>query len=95
MPYLYDHLGYKKAHVYKYLAYNNEFHGASRMPVVEMRYDISEMGIESLERYAPSYRFATSMCAIIGGVFTVIGLFDASLFSFVKMVGKKRLGKAA
>ena len=95
VPYLYDHLGYKKAHVYKYLAYNNEFHGESRMPVVEMRYDISEMGIESLERYAPSYRFATSMCAIIGGVFTVIGLFDASLFSFVKMVSKKRIGKAA
>ena len=39
------------------------------------------------------YHFLTTLCAIIGGVFTVCGILDSISFSAVKMMKKVELGK--
>ena len=39
------------------------------------------------------YHFLTTLCAIIGGVFTVAGLLDSMFYSVAKMAKKVELGK--
>ena len=40
------------------------------------------------------YHFVTSLCAIVGGVFTVVGMFDSALFATWNAVAKKNaMGK--
>ena len=39
------------------------------------------------------YHFLTTLCAIVGGVFTVCGILDSISFSAVKMMKKVELGK--
>ena len=39
----------------------------------------------------PAYRFVTSSCAIIGGVFTVIGLLESVIHSTVNAMSKKTI----
>jgi hypothetical protein len=39
------------------------------------------------------YHFLTTLCAIIGGVFTVCGILDNISYSTVKMIKKVELGK--
>jgi hypothetical protein len=39
------------------------------------------------------YHFLTTLCAIIGGVFTVAGILDSMFYSVAKMAKKVELGK--
>lgn len=39
------------------------------------------------------YHFLTTLCAIIGGVFTVCGILDNISYSTVKLIKKVELGK--
>ena len=39
------------------------------------------------------YHFLTTLCAIVGGVFTVCGILDSISYSTVKMMKKVELGK--
>ena len=45
-------------------------------PTIEFRYDLSPISIVVNQESVPFYRFITSSCAIIGGVFTVIGILE-------------------
>ncbi len=46
------------------------------------------------ETRPPLYHFLTNVCAIIGGVFTVLGLLNSTVDATVKAVQKKlQLGK--
>ena len=58
-------------------------------PSIKISYDLSPMHIAVEEVSMPLYRFITSVCAIIGGVFTTIGLIDALLFRLAQTIGKK------
>jgi hypothetical protein len=54
------------------------------------------MAVTVTERRKPLYQFATSLCAIIGGVFTMIGLFDSALHaSLASFKAKTILGKSS
>ena len=58
-------------------------------------YDLSPMSIVVSETRRPFYTFLTSVCAIIGGVFTVIGLIDSLVYHSMRTLRKKvQLGKA-
>ena len=63
--------------------------GTLEVPSIKISYDLSPMHIAVQEESMPLYRFVTSLCAIIGGVFTVIGLVDALLYRFGQVLGKK------
>jgi len=63
---------------------------AHEVPSVKFNYDLSPMHVSVEEIATPFYQFITSACAIIGGVFTVIGLADALLFRLAGLMTKKQ-----
>ncbi len=64
------------------------------MPLARWSYDLEPMAITITEVRKPLYRFLTSVCAIVGGVFTVVGLLDSLLHWLLHSIGFKRgIGK--
>lgn len=59
------------------------------VPEAKFSYDLSPMAVIVTSRGRPWYDFVTSVCAIIGGTFTVVGLVDAAIHKVIK--GKKQL----
>lgn len=49
------------------------------MPEARFSYDISPMAVLVKSQSKELYKFVTSMCAVIGGTFTVVGLFNGVL----------------
>ncbi len=49
------------------------------MPEARFSYDISPMSVLVKAKGKKFYEFITSMCAVIGGTFTVVGLFNGVL----------------
>ena len=78
-------------HLYKYSAHSNEYQETDEVPSVMIRYDLSPMSVVVTESYKPFYHFVTNACAIIGGVFTVIGLVDSIVHQVVTSLNKKVL----
>ena len=50
-------------------------------------YDISSIKVNRIEERKGFGQFLTSLCAIVGGVFTVMGMVDSSLHSLRKKGG--------
>ena len=64
------------------------------LPGVFLFYDLSPLAVRFRERRPPFLSFITNLCAILGGVFTVSGLIDATLFHTHKLLKKKvEIGK--
>lgn len=63
------------------------------LPLVKWRYELSPIAMVITEARRPLYHFVTQVCAIIGGVFTVIGLIDSLLHASLARLAKARLGK--
>ena len=53
------------------------------------------MQIMVTEKRKAFYHFITTLCAIVGGVFTVAGIVDGVLHQSVKLAKKIDLGKQA
>ncbi|EQC39325.1 hypothetical protein SDRG_03530 [Saprolegnia diclina VS20] len=77
--------------VYKYTAHSNEYEEKDDLPSIMFRYDLSPMSVKISEDSVPFYHFLTSACAIIGGVFTVIGILDQIIHQTVRAMNKKVL----
>ena len=60
-------------------------------PAIEFKYDLSPISIVVQQERMPLYRFITSSCAIIGGVFTVIGLFENVIHTTTSALNKKTI----
>jgi len=67
--------------------------GDSGLPGVFFMYEFSPMMVKVSERAKSFLHFLTSLCAIVGGVFTVAGLLDAALYHSAKYIQKNELGK--
>jgi hypothetical protein len=68
--------------------------GESGMPGIFFQYELSPLMVKFTERQRSFGHFATNVCAIIGGVYTVAGLIDTLLYYSVKIIQKKiELGK--
>ncbi|CAG0880435.1 unnamed protein product, partial [Darwinula stevensoni] len=66
----------------------------SGIPGVFFHYDFSPLMVKYTEKTKSLGHFATGLCAIIGGVFTVAGLIDALLYHGLKKIQRKmELGK--
>jgi thiol-disulfide isomerase/thioredoxin len=59
------------------------------VPEAKFSYDLSPMAVLVSSKGRRWYDFVTSVCAIIGGTFTVVGLVDAVLYKIIK--GGKQL----
>jgi hypothetical protein len=82
-------------HVYRYSASSHEYKEDSDMPKIKFTYDMDPMGVLVQDVAMPFYKFLTSVCAIIGGAFTMFGLLDGFVFHSMRTLQKKmELGKA-
>ena len=59
------------------------------VPEAKFSYDLSPMAVIVQNKGRRWYDFITSLCAIIGGTFTVVGIVDAVLHKIIK--GSKQL----
>ncbi|KAK7788838.1 hypothetical protein R5R35_001327 [Gryllus longicercus] len=68
--------------------------GESGMPGIFFNYELAPMMVKYTEKERSFGHFATNVCAIIGGVFTVAGLIDSLFYHSYKAIQKKiELGK--
>lgn len=74
----------------EYVAYS---HTGRIIPAIWFRYDLSPITVKYTERRQPLYRFITTICAIIGGTFTVAGIIDSCIFTASEAWKKIQLGK--
>ena len=58
-------------------------------PQAKFQFDISPMAVAVSEEKMATYQFVTNACAIIGGVFTVLGLIDGAVYHGVRSFGSK------
>lgn len=55
-----------------------------QVPEAKFSYDLSPMSVHVKERRRKWYDFLTSVLAIVGGTFTVVGVLDNVLFRVIK-----------
>ncbi|KAG8226870.1 hypothetical protein J437_LFUL006579 [Ladona fulva] len=68
--------------------------GESGMPGIFFSYELSPMMVKYTEKEKSLGHFATNVCAIIGGIFTVAGIIDSVLYHSVRAIQQKiELGK--
>merc|ERR1719174_407008 len=65
---------------YQYSVNSHFYQHPDHISEARFTYDLSPMSIVVEEKTVPLYHFLTSVCAIIGGVFTVIGFGDSILY---------------
>jgi hypothetical protein len=79
---------------YQFVANSNEITGRYRVPAIYFRYDLSAITVRFTEKRKSFAHFLVQICAIIGGVFTVLGLVNSFLHSTLRTVLKKaEMGK--
>ncbi|XP_037069059.1 LOW QUALITY PROTEIN: endoplasmic reticulum-Golgi intermediate compartment protein 1-like [Pollicipes pollicipes] len=64
-----------------------------RAPAIWFKYDLNPITVRYHERRPPVYTFITTVCAIVGGTFTVAGIVDSAVFTASEMFKKFELGK--
>lgn len=63
------------------------------MPGVYFVYEFSPLRSIIREYHMPLFELCTSLCAILGGVFTVMGMLDGVIYSVLKRA-QRRSGSA-
>eukprot|EP00457_Paulinella_chromatophora_P008074 gb/GEZN01008101.1/.p1 GENE.gb/GEZN01008101.1/~~gb/GEZN01008101.1/.p1 ORF type:complete len:331 (-),score=47.64 gb/GEZN01008101.1/:447-1439(-) len=79
---------------YQFVANSNDIAGRYRIPALYFRYDMSAITVRFSEKRQTLSHFLVQICAIIGGVFTVLGLMSSMLNTTVRsMMRKHEIGK--
>ena len=60
------------------------------LPGIFWVYDLSPFMVEVRRSHAPLTQLLTRLLAIVGGVFSVLGIFDTLVFRLQKVVGMKQ-----
>lgn len=97
VPTTYEDIGGNKLMAYQYTyAYRSHIsfgHGGRVIPALWFRYDLNPITVRYHETRPPLYHFLTTVCAIVGGTFTVAGIIDACIFSATEVFKKFEIGK--
>ena len=84
----------KRSNQYAVTTHERKLDGQQVMPGLFFHYEISPLLITYTETRRNFFSFLTSVCAIIGGVFTVASILDAWIYRAEKAIREKRqLGK--
>jgi len=79
---------------YAYRDYIPYVHGGYRAPAaIWLRYDLNPITVKYTEKRKPFYSFLTTICAVIGGTFTVVGIVDSLVFTASELFKKFEMGK--
>lgn len=92
VPTQYEKLNGQLIQSYQYTANSHEVFGRYRLPAAYFRYDFSPITMKYTATRTNLAHFLVQVCAIIGGVFTVLGLVSASAHALVKKY-KSEIGK--
>ncbi|KAK6174231.1 hypothetical protein SNE40_017550 [Patella caerulea] len=84
---------YPYQYTYSYRDIVQFHHGGQSIPAIWFRYDLSPITVRYKEKRKPFYTFLTTICAIVGGTFTVAGILDSLIFSAAEIFKKAELGK--
>lgn len=74
---------------YQYTVSNAQFAEEEELPSAKFSFDLSPMRVLVLETTRSFTHFLTSVCAIVGGVFTMLGIFDAVLHHSIQRIEQK------
>ena len=69
------------------------FYGADKVPETKFVLDISPIAVRYRKQYRAWYDYLTSLMAIIGGVFTVVGMIEAVLRVTTKRIARQQHSK--
>lgn len=75
-----DSLGYQMA------TSNHRYKSDPSVPEAKFSFDLSPTAVVIIQGGKRWYEFVTSLCAIVGGIFTVISLFDGAMHSVTKRI---------
>lgn len=76
---------------YTYVSRARQQYG--RSPAIWFKYELNPITVRYQERRPPLYTFLTTVCAIVGGTFTVAGIIDSVIFTASEAFKKFELGK--
>merc|ERR1711972_685593 len=97
VPTTYEDISGSKLVAYQYTyAYRSHIsfgHGGRVIPALWFKYDLNPITVRYHETRPPIYHFLTTVCAIVGGTFTVAGIIDSCIFSATEIFKKFELGK--
>jgi hypothetical protein len=89
VPTQYHKLNGQISHLFQYVANSNEVVGRYKIPAVYFRYELSGVTVKFHYKRKSFAHFLVQICAIIGGVFTVLGLLNSVVHSSLKRFMKK------
>lgn len=97
VPTIYESLHGEKTETYQYTyaykSYVSMTMSGKIIPAIWFRYDLNPITVKYTEKRQPLYSFLTTVCAIVGGTFTVAGLIDSFIFSASEILKKHQMGK--
>ncbi|XP_053406768.1 endoplasmic reticulum-Golgi intermediate compartment protein 1-like isoform X2 [Mercenaria mercenaria] len=93
VPSVYVNKDNTKRYPYQYTYSYREKMIPNRSPAVWFKYEMSPITVQYTETRKPFYRYLTTVCAIVGGTFTVAGIFDSCVFTAYEIIRKAELGK--
>ncbi|KAF2367473.1 Endoplasmic reticulum vesicle transporter C-terminal [Trinorchestia longiramus] len=78
-------------YTYAFRKYVSFGHGGRVVPALWFRYDLAPLTVKYYVKRPPFYSFITTVCAIIGGTFTVAGIIDSCIFTASELFHKFQL----
>jgi hypothetical protein len=84
VPTTYVNLSGKSYHVHQFTSNQNTLTQQHQVPTVYFRYDISPILVKYTQTKQPLFHFFIQICAIVGGMFTVIGIVDNLVYKMFK-----------
>jgi len=88
VPMVYERYG-ETLDSFQYVSNSNEILGRYTIPAVYFRYDLSPITVKFTRKSRSFTHFLVQICAIIGGVFTVLGLLNSFVRSSVRVLFRK------
>lgn len=98
VPTIYEPLNQELLYPFQYTFAHREYspyqHSGYKVPAtIWFRYELNPITVKYKESRQPLYHFMTTVCAIVGGTFTVAGIVDSLLFSASEVFKKYQQGK--
>ncbi|KAF0293723.1 Endoplasmic reticulum-Golgi intermediate compartment protein 1 [Amphibalanus amphitrite] len=97
VPTVYEDISGNKVVSYQYTYAYKTYISFSPMgrfiPAIWFKYDLNPITVRYHEKRPPFYTFITTVCAIVGGTFTVAGIIDSAIFTASEMFKKFEIGK--
>ncbi|CAF3307077.1 unnamed protein product [Rotaria socialis] len=95
VPTIYENLRGLRRYPYQFTFFYREYtpHQHGMVPAIWFRYDIIPITVKYTERRQKFYAFITSICAVVGGSFTVASILDSLIFTASELFKKFELGK--